>query len=196
MELESNKYKKRLTIIVVLLIISAILATIVEKQLQKEAETIDKVVETIQGTTEEEYNETMKKRQESGKDIPDYYETKEKALSTMQKVQERYNQIYTRYNKQTIILIETFGLLGSMMVIMMYVIFSGWVIKKVIPNIKTWLSVIIRVAILIVMLPIPIVFTTLILIGVFGQLPFVAYTLYKYIKIKKTEDKDDIIEEK
>lgn len=196
MELESNKYKKRLNIVIVLLIISTILATIVEIQLKKEAETIDKIVETIQGTTEEEFNENMKKRQENGQDIPDYYETKEKALSTMQKVQNRYSQIYEKYNKPTIILIETVGLLGSMIAIMMYFIDSDWIIKKVIPNIKKWLSITIRIAILIIMIPIPIIFISLIIIGVFGQLPFVAYTLYKYIKTKKTEDKDDIIEEK
>lgn len=196
MELESNKYKKRLTIIVVLLIISVILAIIVERQLKKEAETVDGIVETIQGTTEEEYNETMKKRQESGKNVPDYYKTKEQALTTMQAVQERYNQIYTKYNKLTIILVESFALLGSMVAVMMYSIFSGWVIQKVIPNIKKWLSIIIRIAIVIIMLPIPTISILLILIGVFGQLPFMAYTLYKYIKIKKTEDKDDIIEEK
>jgi len=46
------------------------------------------------------------------------------------------------------------------------------------------------------MLPIPVCFYTLITIGVFGQLPFVAYTLYKYIKIKNAEDKDDVIKEK
>ena len=36
----------------------------------------------------------------------------------------------------------------------------------------------------------------LILIGLVGQLPFVAYTLYKYIKLRKLEDKDDVIVEK
>ena len=195
MELESNKYKKRLNIIVIILIISTILASIVEQQLRKELDTIDKITETIQGTTEEQFNEEMEKRKTEGKEIPNYYESKEKALSTMQKLQENYAQIF-KHSKGSIILIETIGISGSIIAIMMYVIISDLIVKKVIPNIKNWLSIIIRVAILIIMLPIPACFYTLITIGVFGQLPFVAYTLYKYIKIKNAEDKDDVIKEK
>lgn len=195
MELESNKYKKRLNIIIAILIISTILASIVENQLRKNLEKIDQMTEIIQGTTEEQFNQEMEKRKKEGKDIPNYYENKEKALSTMQKLQENYAQIF-KYSKGSIILIETIGISGSIMAIMIYVIMSDWIIKKVLPDIKKWISIIIRIAILIVILPIRVCFYTLIIIGVFGQLPFAAYTLYKYIKTKKTEDKDDIIKEK
>lgn len=195
MELESNKYKKRLNIIIIILIISTILAGIVEQQLRKNSDTIDQMTELIQGTTEEQYNQEMEKRKAEGKEIPSYYESKEKALSIMQKYQESYAQIF-KYSKGSIILIETIGISGSIIAIMMYVIISDIILKKVIPDIKNWLSIIIRLAILIIMIPIPICFYTVITIGVFGQLPFLAYTLYKYIKIKKTEDKDDVIKEK
>ena len=36
----------------------------------------------------------------------------------------------------------------------------------------------------------------LILIGIYGQIPFIIYTIYKYIKLKKSEDKDDVIQTK
>lgn len=194
MELESNKYKNRLIIIAVILLVSVILGTIAEKSLKEEAEQVDKIVETIQGTTEEAYNEVIEEKKAAGEDVSKAI-TKEKALSTFQEIQKFYDNIY-KYSESAVILMFTFAMSGSIIAVMMYFLLFGWVIKRVWPDIKTWLSVIMRLLILIIAIPIPAVYYILITIGVFGQIPYVAFTLYKYIKTKKAEDKDDVIIEK
>ena len=78
--------------------------------------------------------------------------------------------------------------------IMMYFIFTGWILKKIWKDIKTWISILMRILILIIL--VQLLAYPLIIIGLVGQLPFVAYTLYKYIKLRKLEDKDDVIVEK
>lgn len=194
MELESNKYKNRLIIIAVILLISVILGTIAEKSLKGEAEQVDKIVEAIQGTTEEAYNAVIEEKKAAGEDVSKAV-TKEKALSTFQEIQKFYDNIY-KNSESAVILMFTFAMSGSIIAIMMYFLLFGWVIKRVWPDIKTWLSVIMRLLILIIAIPIPAVYYILITIGVFGQIPYVAFTLYKYIKTKKAEDKDDVIIEK
>ena len=77
---------------------------------------------------------------------------------------------------------------------MMYFILTGWIIQKKTPDIKKWLSIAMRILVLIILLPL--LYIPLIIIGIFGQIPFAIYTLYKYIKTKKSEDKDDVIVEK
>jgi len=192
MELESNKFKRRLIIIAIILIIGILLGELVNKTIKEEAQTVDKMVETIQSTTEEDYNKMVEKKKAEGNGK---YVTKEEALSNMQAVQDMYDSIYKNSEGVAII---TFALAmsGSIMFIMMYCIFTNWLIYKVVPDIKKWLAIIIQILILIIIIPVPLISYLAALIGVFGQLPFAAYTLYKYIKTKKAEDKDDIITEK
>ena len=87
-----------------------------------------------------------------------------------------------------------FAITGSIIGVMMYFIFTGLIIKKVFPDLKIWMSILMRVLALILL--IKMLFYVLITIGVLGQIPFILYTLYKFIKLKKVEDKDDIIKEK
>lgn len=194
MELESMKYKNRLIIIAVILLISVILGTIAEKSVKDEARQVDEIVEVIQGTTEEEYNAVMQEKENSGENASKTA-TKQEALNTFQEIQKFYDNIY-KNSESAVILMFTFAISGSIIAIMMYFLFFGWIIKRVWPDIKKWLSVFMRILILIIAIPIPAVYYILITIGVFGQIPYVAFTLYKYIKTKKTEDKDDVIIEK
>ncbi|MGN1330118.1 MAG: hypothetical protein ACI4VN_02115 [Clostridia bacterium] len=194
MELESMKYKNRLIIIAVILLISVILGTIAEKSVKDEARQVDEIVEVIQGTTEEEYNAVMQEKENSGENVSKTA-TKQEALNTFQEIQKFYDNIY-KNSESAVILMFTFAISGSIIAIMMYFLFFGWIIKRVWPDIKKWLSVFMRILILIIAIPIPAVYYILITIGVFGQIPYVAFTLYKYIKTKKTEDKDDVIIEK
>lgn len=194
MELESMKYKNRLIIIAVILLISVILGTIAEKSVKDEARQVDEIVEVIQGTTEEEYNEVMQEKENSGENVSKTA-TKQEALNTFQEIQKFYDNIY-KNSESAVILMFAFAISGSIIAIMMYFLFFGWIIKRVWPDIKKWLSVFMRILILIIAIPIPAVYYILITIGVFGQIPYVAFTLYKYIKTKKTEDKDDVIIEK
>ncbi|MBP3463405.1 MAG: hypothetical protein J6K45_02865 [Clostridia bacterium] len=194
MELESMKYKNRLIIIAVILLISVILGTIAEKSVKDEARQVDEIVEVIQGTTEEEYNAVMQEKENSGENVSKTA-TKQEALNTFQEIQKFYDNIY-KNSESAVILMFTFAISGSIIAIMMYFLFFGWIIKRVWPDIKKWLSVFMRILILIIAIPIPAVYYILITIGVFGQIPYVAFTLYKYIKTKKTEDTDDVIIEK
>lgn len=191
MNLESNKYKNRMIAIVILLIISTILGTVAEKQVKKNADYIDNLVETIQSIPAEEYEEKVKQK-ELGEDIS-AYETKEKALEITQSWQEVYKPIY-KYSEIYAVVVFSLAISGSMIGIMMYYIFTGWILHKIWPDIKLWMSILMRILVLIILL-LPL-FYILITLGLFGQLPFTIYTLYKYIKTKKAEDKDDVITEK
>lgn len=190
MELESKKYKNRMIAIIIILIISILLGTVVEKDIRKKTEDLDSTVEEIRATPEEEYEKIREEKKTStGQDYP----TKEEVLTTLGKVQDYYHVFI---DTQEIIGILAFSIAfsGIFIGIMMYFIFTGWILKKIWKDIKTWLSVLMRILILIILLQLlayPI--TT---IGLIGQLPFVAYTLYKYIKTRKQEDKDDVIVEK
>lgn len=190
MELESKKYQKRMIAIVVILIISTILGTIAEKEIRKKSQELDSTVETIRATSEEEYEKSREeKTAKTGKEYP----TKEKLLSTLSEVQDYYHTFIDR-QESIGILAFSIAFSGTFMGIMMYFIFTGWVLKKIWKDIKTWISVLMRILILIIL--VQLLAYPLILIGLVGQLPFVAYTLYKYIKVRKLEDKDDVIVEK
>ena len=190
MELESKKYQNRMIAIIVILIISTILGTIAEKEIRKKSQELDSTVETIRATTEEEYE---KAREEKTANTGKEYPTKEKLLTTLGEIQDYYHDIIDR-QEVVGILAFTIEFSGTFMGIMMYFIFTGWGIKKIWKDIKTWMSVLMRILILVIL--VQLLAYPLIIIGLVGQLPFVAYTLYKYIKSRKLEDKDDVIIEK
>lgn len=189
--MESKKYKNRLIIMCIILLISIILGIIAEKQVKRDADQIDKVVESIQSIPAEEYEEMVRTNQAEGENIS-AYEKKEKALEVMQKIQKEYTEIFA-YPENYVIIIFIFAITGSIIGIMMYFIFTGWLIKKVFPDLKTWMSILMRILALILL--IKILLYILITIGVLGQIPFIIYTIYKFIKLKKVEDKDDIVKE-
>lgn len=190
MNLESQKYKKRLIIMLVILIVAAIIANASQKIVSEKATEIDETVEILQAIPSEEYAQRLEELKESGQEL---YESKEDALQSIQKTQETYNSI-VKYPKIVQIILFTLAYSGPMIAIMMYFILTGWIIQKKTPDIKKWLSIAMRILVLIILLPL--LYIPLIIIGVFGQIPFAIYTLYKYIKTKKSEDKDDVIVEK
>lgn len=190
--MESKKYKNRLIIMCIILIVSVVLGIISERQVKKDADQIDKVIEIIQSTPAEEYEEIIKSEDEKEVDLS-AYDKKEKALEVMQKIQGEYTEIF-KYPENYVIIIFIFAIAGSIIGVMMYFIFTGWIIKKVFPNLKVWMSILMRILALILL--IKLLFYILITIGVLGQVPFLAYTLYEFVKNKKVEDKDDIIKEK
>lgn len=210
MELESNKYKKRLIIICVILIISVLLGLIAKNQVQKEADYFQNLVEVIQATPEEEYNQAIEGEQGNGEQgngeqqttnqeetnenqeqSQNQHYTKKEALEVAQKISNQYTQIF-QYPNTLVTLLFTLSMSGSIIGIMMYFIFTEWILKKIWPDIKTWMSVLLRILALIILFYL--IYYILILIGVYGQLPFIIYTIYKYIKLKKAEDHGDIIE--
>ncbi len=190
MVLESNKYKKRLIILCILIIFSLLLAIPVEKTIKQEADKAEEIIEVIQSTPEEEYNRQIEERAaKEGKDKSEYT-TKQEVLDTMHKIAEPYEQLY-KYKYSTIIILFTVSISAPLVGIMMYFIFTNWIINKVFKDIKKWLSILMRILALVILLPI--IGYVIIIVGLFGEIPFIVYTLYKYIKIKKSEDKDDVI---
>lgn len=190
--MESKKYKNRLIIMCIILLISVVLGIISEKQVKRDADQIDKVVQTIQSIPEEEYEEAIKTENIEGKDISTF-DRKEKALEVMQKIQKEYTEIF-KYPENYVIIIFVFAITGSIIGVMMYFIFTGWILKKIFPELQLWMSILMRILTLILL--IKVLFYILVTVGVLGQIPFIVYTIYKFIKIKKEENKDDIIKDK
>lgn len=190
MNLESTKYKKRLIIMLVILIVAAIIANASQKIISEKATEIDETVEILQAIPSEEYAKRLEELKGSGQEL---YKSKEDALQRIQETQETYNSI-VKYPKIAQIILIALSYSGPMIAIMMYFILTGWIIQKKTPDIKKWLSIAMRVIVLIILLPLLIY--AIIIVGILGQIPFAVYTLYKYIKTKKSEDKDDVIVEK
>lgn len=193
MELKSNKYKKRLAIICVILIISSILGNIAEKEVKKYSDQVDKVAETIQATPEEEYEKRIEEKKENeGANISTYL-TKEEALENVKKWQDFYGQIF-RFSEIYVKIIFTIAISGSIIGIMIYYIFTGYILNKIWPDMKSWMSITMRILVFILLFKF--IYQIITTIGVFGQLPFVIYTFYKFIKTRREENKDDMIKEK
>lgn len=191
MKLESKKYQNRLIVIIITLIFSIILGVGAEKQCKEYYDQANKIIETIQSTPEEEYEERVKEGKFGS--IAEAYETKEKALKTMETIRDFYERLF-KYSEFYAVTVLTIVISGTIIGIIMYFVFTGWIIHKIWPDMAKWLSIMMRILALIIL--IPVLFYIIVLIGVFGQLPYIVYTIYQYIKNKKTEDKDDIIIEK
>ena len=73
----------------------------------------------------------------------------------------------------------------------MYFIATEKILKKAWTELNKWLSIALRIVILFLLLRF--LLYPLVTIGVLGQIPFIIYVIYKYIKLKNVEDKDDII---
>ncbi len=193
MNLESKKYKIRIIIMAVIIIISTILGVFVTNITREDYQKIQNTTEIIQASSEEEYNKRIEERAaQEGKDKSEYA-TKEQALEIAQKMAEPYELIF-KYSNLTVIMMYTLSISGPLIGIIMYYIFSGWVIDRIWKDIKKWLSVLMRILILVILAYVMI--KPLIIIGFFGQIPFIIYTIYKYIKTKKAEEKDDVIKTK
>lgn len=186
MELKSKIYKTRLIAIAIIIILSIILGTIAEKQVLNYSNQVDKVIETIQAIPEEEYNERIAEKNEKG--LAGY--NKGQALEVMKKIQDQYSSIF-RYPEPVVILIFVLAISGPVIGIMMYFILMGMILKKAWPNLNKGLSIALQIVILLAFLKF--FLYILITIGVLSQIPFIIYNIYKYIKVKNAENKDDIL---
>lgn len=186
MELKSNKYKIRLIVIAIIVILSIALGIIIEKQVLEYSNQIDQVVEKIQAIPEDEYNDRVAEKDEKG--VAGY--NKEQALGVMQKIQSQYSSIF-QYPEPVVIILFIFAISGPTIGIMMYFILMGKIIKKAWPDLKEWMSVALRIVILLAFFKF--FLYILITLGVLGQIPFIIYNIIKFIKLKTVENKDDII---
>ena len=191
MEVNSKTYRNRMIVIVVILIVSTIFGTGIEKRMKKNADYIDQLVETIQSIPAEEYEQKIKEKN-LDRELS-AYESKEKALKITKEWQDFYQPIYS-HNELYAISVFSISLSGALIGVMMYYIFTGWILNKVFSDLKLWMSILMRTLVLIILL-LP-MYYVLVVLGVVGQLPFVIYTLYKFIKTRKDENKDDVLEQK
>lgn len=186
MELKSNKYKTRLIVIAVIIVLSIILGIIIEKQVLNYSKQVDQVVSAIQAIPEDEYNERVAEKNEEG--ATGY--NKGQALEIMQKIQNQYSAIF-EYPEPVVIFIFILAISGPAIGVMMYFIATEKILKKAWTELNKWLSIALRIVILFLLLRF--LLYPLVTIGVLGQIPFIIYVIYKYIKLKNVEDKDDII---
>lgn len=193
MVLESKKYKKRIILFTIIVIICIILGIIFEKIAKKNADYIDYIYQTIQSTPEETLNEEMAKDKELSTTLKES-NNKEEALKIVQSWRDPYDQLFKNSSELYAFTAIYLSLSSMIFGLIMYFDFTKWIINKIWKDIKKWLSILMRILALIIL--IPILIYVIIIVGIFGQIPLIVYTIYKYIKIKKTEDKDDIIEEK
>ena len=180
MELKSNKYKTRLIVIAVIIVLSIILGIIVEKQVLNYSKQVDQVVSAIQAIPEDEYNERVAEKNEEG--ATGY--NKGQALEIMQKIQNQYSAIF-EYPEPVVIFIFILAISGPAIGA------TEKILKKAWTELNKWLSIALRIVILFLLLRF--LLYPLVTIGVLGQIPFIIYVIYKYIKLKNVEDKDDII---
>ena len=184
MNLQSKKYKIRLIIICVIFIVALVLGIIAVN------EDVQKSIEVIQSTPEEECQEVIKQifSVKEGQSI-----TKQQALDNLEEMSSMFQAIF-KYSEISAILIFSYVLAGPFMGIMMYFIFTNWIINKIWKDIKPWMPIV--MSILIFLLLLQFLYSILLIVGIFGQLIFIIYSIYKYIKTKHTEDKDDVIKTK
>lgn len=193
MSVELKKYRNRIVIMVVIFIISLILGVISTNITRNYYGQVQNLIEVIQSSSEEEYNKRIQERAASeGKDVSEYA-TKEQALEIAYSMAEPYEKIF-QYSDLSVITMFTLSISGPFIGIMMYFIFTGWAINKIWKDIKKWLSVLMRILALVILAYV--VAYPLVAVGVFGQIPFIIYTVYKFIRTKKSEEKDDVIKTK
>lgn len=177
--MESNIYKKRLIIIIAFLVISILLSIPVKNSLIKAKINIEETIEFVETHDEEE---VKKETQVS----------KEEALETLNKI----NDYYSFVDDNSDIILYTglsIGLFGMLSGFMVYFIICGAVLKKYVPTLKSWMSWLLRIAVLIILLKV--LYSPITIMGIIICIPNLIYTIYKYIKTKKEENKDDIITE-
>ncbi len=193
MSVELKRYRNRIIIMTVIVIIALILGIITTNITRQYYGQVQNLIEVIQSSSEEEYNNRIAERAANeGKDISEYA-TKEQALQIANDMAKPYEAIF-KYSNLTVVIMFTLSISGPFIGLMMYFIFTGWLINKIWKDIKKWLSVLMRILALVILGYV--VTYPLIAIGVFGQIPFIIYTVYKFIRTKKSEEKDDVIKTK
>lgn len=187
MELQSIKYKRRLIILGIIIIISIFLGIFAKNKVKEYADQADIAIQNIQSIPEEELEKRATERNISKEELAN---NKQQSLKVMQAIQSQYNEIF-KYPEGQVVIMFILAIAGPIIGVMLYFIFSGWIIKKLLPDLKRWLSILIRILLLIIL--IRYILFILITFGIIAQIPFIIYTLYKFIKLRNAENKNDIV---
>ena len=199
MEPKTSKiYKRRLITILILIFIAAFLSTlfgkIVYESLLPTYNALDESIQTLQATTDEDYKKIIKEQHPDVSKESDLND-RQKTLDAFLNLQEQADNNLFKYGEAGISVAFYFALSGIFIGTMILVIMIRTIMMKIWQDLKLWITIVFPVIFILLLLIINIglylIFTTY--LGMIGQIPLLIYTIYKFIKLKKEEDKDDII---
>lgn len=175
----TSVYKKRVILFSVFLIISLLLAIPLQNSLIKSNNSVKDAINFVESNDDEKVKEETNMN-------------KEDALESLKKIDEYYS--FVENNSAMVLYIGlAYGLFGIFSGFIIYFIVTGLILKKFLPDLKSWMTWLLRILVLIIL------FTTIYLpISLMGMvlcIPYFVYNTYKYIKEKREENKDDIIKE-
>ena len=194
-EIVSKKYKRRLVIILILIFIAAFLSTLFGKILFQKVitptrDSIDEYYQTLEATPDEEFQRVI---DENHKDLPEDSELrdKQKLLESFKTIQEATDELGESGVIIAFYLFFSSVFIGTMIIVIMI----RKILYKIWKEMKLWLSVVIPTVIILLLLIVnPVAYGFFMyFLGIICQIPLIIYTIVKYIKSKKKEDKDDII---
>ena len=177
--MEAKTYKIRCIVLFIFLLISILIAIPMKNILIEENNILNETIEFVESNDDE----TVKTETTL---------TKEEALDVLNKMKEYYSFI-DEYSESTLYFSLILGMFGLLSGFMLYFILTDIILKKCLPDLKRWMSWLIRIIICILLLPY--IYVLIAAIGVFLCIPNFIYQIYKYIKLKNKENKDDIITE-
>lgn len=194
----SKLYKRRLITILILIFIAAFLSTlfgkIVYESLLPTYNALDESIQTLQATTDEDYKKIIKEQHPDVSKESDLND-RQKTLDAFLNLQEQADNNLFKYGEAGISVAFYFALSGIFIGTMILVIMIRTIMMKIWQDLKLWITIVFPVIFILLLLIINIglylIFTTY--LGMIGQIPLLIYTIYKFIKLKKEEDKDDII---
>lgn len=194
----SKTYKRRLITIAILIFIAAFLSTflgkIVYEALLPTYNALDESIQTLQSTTDEEYKKIIEEQHPDVSNDSDLND-RQKTLDAFLNLQEQADSNLFKYGEAGISLSFYIALSGIFIGTMILVMIIRAIMFKIWKDLKLWITIVFPVVFILLLLIINIGFYLIYItyLGMIGQIPLLIYTIYKYIKLKKEEDKDDII---
>ena len=194
----SKTYKRRLITIAILIFIAAFLSTflgkIVSEALLPTSNALDESIQTLQSTTDEEYKKIIEEQHPDVSNDSDLND-RQKTLDAFLNLQEQADSNLFKYGEAGISLSFYIALSGIFIGTMILVMIIRAIMFKIWKDLKLWITIVFPVVFILLLLIINIGFYLIYItyLGMIGQIPLLIYTIYKYIKLKKEEDKDDII---
>ncbi|MBR3152763.1 MAG: hypothetical protein IKF52_04070 [Clostridia bacterium] len=177
--MESKVYFKRLIVIAVFIVLSLALAYPAKDTLIKEYNSIEDAIEFVEMNDEDKVKDEM--------DL-----SKEEALDYLNKLKNYYD--FVDKNSEVILYLGlALGLFGVFSGFMIYFILTGLLLKKAFPDFKSWMSWLMRIIVLVLLFNF--LYVPIGLLGLFLCVPNLIYHVYKYLKTRNIENKEDYIVE-
>ncbi|MBR3132707.1 MAG: hypothetical protein IKG42_01280 [Clostridia bacterium] len=175
--MESKVYFKRCIVISVFIILSLVLAIPARDSLIKTYNSIEDAIEFVEMNDEDKVKDEMEL-------------SKEEALDYLNKLENYYS--FVDKNSDLVLYFGlAIGLFGVLSGFMIYFILTGLLLKKIAPNLKSWMSWLMRIIVLILLFNF--LYVPIGLLGLFLCIPNLIYHVYKFVKTRNIENKGDVI---